>query len=187
MLFAHILLSILGWKKSPTSADPPTTSAVVIAYPHTCNMDGFLIWLISKIQRGFIASKGESYFAGVVVWCVGAIPIIRNKGNISQTDQIVKYLSENEGHLYIAPEGTRKRGTKIHSGFYHIAQKAGYPIVCGNLDYRTKEYSWRDPIDIADLSYEETVVKIAAYYRESGLENGGKHPEKTTPFAVKIE
>ena len=40
--------------------------------------------------------------------------------------------------LGISPEGTRKRVDKLRAGFYHIAKKAGVPIVPIGFDYANK-------------------------------------------------
>ena len=41
-------------------------------------------------------------------------------------------------HLAITPEGTRKANPNWKKGFYHIAMKAGVPIVVIGLDYEKK-------------------------------------------------
>ena len=40
--------------------------------------------------------------------------------------------------LGLSPEGTRKRVDKLRTGFYHIAKKAGVPIVPVGFDYENK-------------------------------------------------
>ena len=40
--------------------------------------------------------------------------------------------------LMIAPEGTRSANSEWKSGFWHIAHKAGVPIVLGFADYERK-------------------------------------------------
>ena len=128
--------------------------------------------------------KADNAFFRALCWLTGAIPISRTKGALSQTDQTAAFLGHNKAHLYVAPEGSRKRAAKIRSDFYHVARKTGRPIVCGNFDYRTKGYSFSEPFDVDELTFEQTLDVIGAYYRDAGLLESGRHPERTTPFAA---
>lgn len=183
-MFARLILSWLGWKQAAVCAPAPNVPCVVICYPHTCYYDGFLTILLAAIHYGYMAGKADNPFFRALCWLTGSIPISRANGGPSQTDQVAAFLWHSRGHLYVAPEGSRKRAAKIRSGFYHIARKTGRPIVCGNFDYRTKEYSFSAPFDVGELTFEETAQKIGAYYRDAGLLESGKHPERTTPFAA---
>jgi len=41
--------------------------------------------------------------------------------------------------IALAPEGTRKKVSKLRTGFYHIAKKAKVPIVPVSFDYGNKK------------------------------------------------
>ena len=49
------------------------------------------------------------------------------------------YHNSDKLVLAISPEGTRKIVAKWKTGFYHIARKAGVPILLLKLDYKNKE------------------------------------------------
>ena len=183
-MFAKLILGLLGWKEANHSTPNPEIPCIIIAYPHTCYYDGILTTLLTKIRTGHLALKADFIFFRFCCWLTNAIPIYKNRGSQSQSDQITEFLRHNNGHLYVSPEGSRPRASKIRSGFYHIARKSGRPIVCGNFDYRTKEYSFSEPFEVRELTFEDTVARIGTYYRDAGLLESGKHPERTTPFEI---
>lgn len=184
-MLASFILYCIGWKENIHSVPPSEKQyGIIVAYPHTCNMDGILTFLLAHKYRGFVATKADNVFLKFLTWLFGMIPIRRDKTGLTQTEQIIHFLSKNPGHFYISPEGTRKRGDKIRSGFYYIARATGYPIICGCLDYRTKKYSFSASIDVSELSYEETLSTLERYYRETGLNKGGKYPELTIPLQM---
>ena len=182
-MFALFFLRLLGWKPADASV-PLTDRSVTIAYPHTCYMDTIVAYFIACHLGGNVAAKVDTPFFRFVIWLFGMIPIRRTNGAVSQTDQIASALKKRPQHLFIAPEGARKRAAKIRSGFYHIAQKTGYPIICASIDYRTKTYSFSEPFDVSEHTFEETLGQLEAYYRETGLDQGAKHPERVTPLVL---
>ena len=69
---------------------------------------------------------------------VGGVPVNRGRRN-SLVDQMVDACNKSEVfHLAITPEGTRKANPNWKKGFYHIALKAGVPIVVIGIDYEKK-------------------------------------------------
>ena len=74
--------------------------------------------------------------------------------------------------LGLSPEGTRKRVNTLRTGFYHIAKKAGVPIVPIGFDYANRlvvvgEAFFAGNDEAADLK------KIIAFYANIK----GKKPE----------
>ena len=47
--------------------------------------------------------------------------------------------------LALAPEGTRSQVTNWRTGFYHMAVKAGVPIVMIGMDYSHREINIMEP------------------------------------------
>jgi 1-acyl-sn-glycerol-3-phosphate acyltransferase len=61
-------------------------------------------------------------------------------------DQVVeKFNSTDTFVLALSPEGTRKKVEKLRTGFYHIAHKAGVPIVLAGLDFGRKQITFSQP------------------------------------------
>ena len=185
-MFAALVLRLLGWKKDPSS-NVTTDHAVVVAYPHTCYMDTLLTLMLSFVYKGRVAAKADTLGFKLATIILGGIPIYRTKGKLSQTDQISNALLEKPQYLFISPEGSRSKVSKISSGFYHVAKKAGYPIICASLDFRTKTYSFSKHFYLDDMSYDDTLKRLQTHYHETGLIHGAKHPERVTPLALNMD
>jgi 1-acyl-sn-glycerol-3-phosphate acyltransferase len=74
--------------------------------------------------------------------------------------------------LGLAPEGTRKRVNTLRSGFYHIAKKAGVPIVPIGFDYENKRVVIGEAFFPGDDEVDD-LKKIIAFY--AGIK--GRSPE----------
>ena len=133
------LLGLAGWDIEPF---PDLEKAVVVAGPHTSNWDG-LVAVLSAATLGLTANimVKDSLFRwplGPVLRRLGCIPINR-KRNSGVVDQAVEQFSSRD-HLVlvVTPEGTRANAKKWKTGFYHIANRAGVPIVLAAADYAKK-------------------------------------------------
>lgn len=141
-LIASYLLKIAGWRTVGHIPDIP--QAVVLALPHTSNVDGIyaipsLFALDLKIS---IMGKHTLFkvpvFAQLLHW-IGVIPIDRdNKGSVLQAS-IDKFKTGEPLFLGLSPEGTREYTEKWKTGFYYLALGANVPILPVALDYKTKE------------------------------------------------
>ena len=141
-IIASYLLKIAGWRTVGHIPDIP--QAVVLALPHTSNVDGVyaipsLFALDLKIS---IMGKHTLFkvpvFAQLLHW-IGVIPIDRdNKGSVLQAS-INKFKTGEPLFLGLSPEGTREYTKKWKTGFYYLALGANVPILPVALDYKTKE------------------------------------------------
>ncbi len=140
-LLSKLIFKLNGWKVVGATDFPD--KCIVISAPHTSNWD-FLIGRCYAYIAGVAPKyliKGELFLPilGSLIKFNGGIPIYRNsKHNI--VEQVVNMFNDNT-HLILAlaPEGTRKQVKKWKSGFYHIADKAGVPILLLKMDYEKKE------------------------------------------------
>ncbi|MEX2511624.1 MAG: 1-acyl-sn-glycerol-3-phosphate acyltransferase [Cyclobacteriaceae bacterium] len=137
---------ITGWK---ISGEWPkgVKKAVLIAVPHTSNWDllyARAAFFIMKVPVKFTIKK--EVMVGPLGWLIkslGGIAIDRKrmpgKRKQTYTEAMIQMLNaQDELVIMVTPEGTRKYVPKWKSGFYHIAQGAGVPIVIGFLDYKNK-------------------------------------------------
>ncbi len=141
-IIASALLKAAGWRT--VGEIPNIPQAVVLALPHTSNVDGIyaipsLFALDLKIS---IMGKHTLFkvplFAQLLNW-IGVIPIDRgNKGSVLQAS-IDKFKTGKPLFLGLAPEGTRQYTESWKSGFYYLAVGAGVPILPVAMDYKTKE------------------------------------------------
>ncbi len=170
------LMKTAGWRT--VGEIPNISQAVVLALPHTSNVDGVyaipsLFALDLKIS---IMGKHTLFkvpvFAQLLNW-MGIIPINRtDKGSVLQAS-IDKFKSGEPLFLGLAPEGTRKYTESWKTGFYYLAVGAGVPILPVALDYNTKEVRFLSLIHpTGDI--EADLPKIYAQYQ--GVMP--RHPER---------
>jgi 1-acyl-sn-glycerol-3-phosphate acyltransferase len=75
--------------------------------------------------------------------------------------------------LVVPPEGTRAKVRYWKTGFYHIAQTAGVPIVLSYLDFGSKRLGL-GPLLIPSGNLDADMVTIKAFYAPIR----GKNPDQ---------
>lgn len=173
---ASALLKAAGWRT--VGEIPNISQAVVLALPHTSNVDGVyaipsLFALDLKIS---IMGKHTLFklpvFAQLLNW-IGVIPINRgNKGSVLQAS-IDKFKTGEPLFLGLAPEGTRQYTENWKTGFYYLAVGAGVPVLPVALDYKTKEIRFMSLV-YPSGDIDADLPKIYAQYK--GVMP--KHPER---------
>jgi 1-acyl-sn-glycerol-3-phosphate acyltransferase len=149
---ANFLLPLMGWQvESPL---PDVRQCVLVVAPHTSAWD-LPIGLVCAHALGLFARWQVAYMAkhtlfrgslGVFMRLTGGIPINRTAAH-SVVDQMAEAFQTHERlMLAITPEGTRKHTGYWKSGFYHIALKAGVPIVPAFLDYGRRVAGVGEPL-----------------------------------------
>ena len=141
-VIASMLLKMAGWRN--VGEIPNIPQAVVLALPHTSNVDGIyaIPSLFALDVNISIMAKHTLFkvpvFAQLLNW-IGVIPIDRgNKGSVLQAS-IDKFKTGEPLFLGLAPEGTRQYTETWKTGFYYLALGAGVPILPVAMDYKTKE------------------------------------------------
>lgn len=137
----RLTLFLLGWKVN--AEVPKFNKLIILGVPHTSGMDLVLLLATAYSLRIKVNWLGKNTLFipvfGDVLKFFGGIPVIRDK-KLDNVDNLVKKIKTMENlSLVIAPEGTRSYTEYWKSGFYHIASKAGIPVVMGYLDYAKKE------------------------------------------------
>lgn len=129
------------------------------------------------IQSGFLMKSDWFFFPlGSLFRALGGVPV--NRKERTQTVERIQQLLQQQGQMHIAitPEGTRSRGEKWKSGFYHIAQAAGLPIELAVIDYRQKELGIFEVFTpTGDLEAD------LAYIRSRFRAEQAKYPDQFTP------
>ena len=166
-IVASWLMKTAGWRT--VGEIPNISQAVVLAIPHTSNIDGVyalpnLFALDLKIS---IMGKHTLFkvpiLAQLLGW-MGIIPIDRgNKGSVLQAS-IDKFKTGEPLFLGLSPEGTRQYTKNWKTGFYYLAVGANVPILPVALDYKTKEVRFLSLVyPTGDI--EADLPKIYAQYR----------------------
>ncbi len=162
-----VYFKILGWKLSgPHPNDVPRK--VIIVVPHTSGWDfplGLLIKYYWKLRITFVGKKSlfkwplNQFFR-----MFGIIPIDRKSGQ-SAVDGIVQLFNQNKlDTIGLAPEGTRKKVSKLKTGFYRIATTLDIPVIMVKFDYQNKEVSFSAPKRL-NGEKEAEMKQIEDYFR----------------------
>ncbi len=138
--FGRWLFIKLGWRFEGNFPNVPRM--VVAVAPHTTNWDFFLgltILFALNLQGNWLGK--HTIFRWPVnglLRTLGGIPVNRTSshGLVSETATAIK--ASKKMILGIAPEGTRSKGAKWKTGFYHIAREANVPIVPAYFDFANK-------------------------------------------------
>ncbi|MDH5388870.1 MAG: lysophospholipid acyltransferase family protein [Gammaproteobacteria bacterium] len=181
---ARAFMAIMGW--NVTGKFPDDKKFVLIGAPHTSNWDFFLglaTIFIFRVKAQWLAK--DSIFiwpVGILLRSLGGIPIDRKNAH-GVVGQMADALTQSEQQvILLAPSGTRKKMPNWRSGFYHIAHQANVPIVCGSLDFKTKQAN----IGLSLLptgNIEKDMDKIRQYYKEINA----KYPEMETSVRLAEE
>jgi len=164
----------LGWKL--IGQFPNLDQCVVIVAPHTHWIDFFLGLLVRSLLAEEINYIGKkSLFKPPFGWFfrkTGGAPVDRSK-NSNTVDGVVELFKRHKRfRLALAPEGTRKKVDHLKTGFYHMAKRAGVPIVMVAFDFGRKQVKIAVPFHPTE-AMEEDFNKIHAFYK--GV--SGKVPE----------
>ena len=170
-----IFHTLCGWKIDvPYPADVP--KSVVCAMHHTSNWDfpiGIIIRPIMGVDIAFAGKSSLFFFPlGIFMKMLGGYPVDRTK-HTNFVDACVEIFNRKDSFkLCLAPEGTRTKVTKLKTGFYYTALKAGVPIVCCKFDWGTKTTGFSAPF-YPTGDYEADLPKILVFFKGTT----GKIPE----------
>lgn len=176
-LFLRLYWKFFGWKLVGELPQQYKSYVLAVA-PHTHWYDvmvGFAARNAMKIHHAKFLAKKELFIwpLGWVLKKMGGTPVDRN-AKLGMVDQAVALFKADEHFMLgLSPEGTRKRVDKLKTGFYHIAKKAGVPIVPIGFDYENKKLVIGDAFLCSD-DEEADFKKIISFYAEIK----GKNPNK---------
>lgn len=143
---------------------------VIIGTPHTTNWD-FVFFLGATAERGIKPSfmGKHTLFKWPMtrfMYDMGGVSVDRTAKGHNYVDQVVDaFAATYELALVIAPEGTRKATRPWRSGFYHIAMKAGVPLVPAWIEDKTRR-GGIGPAIMPTGDYAADLEKLLAYYQK---------------------
>ena len=178
---AGLFLRVFGWRKEGQLPDIP--KCVMIAAPHTSNWDlpVMLFFAFAFQTKLFFMVKDAVFrwpFGPLFRW-LGGIPIDRTKPNGVVEQSIQAFRDNDELIMVVPPSGTRSKVRYWKTGFYHIANGAGVPIMLGFLDYRRK-VGGVGPVVVPTGDIEADMQAVRAFYADIT----GKNPEKASLWTV---
>jgi len=148
-LLWNLFLHLLGWTIKG-SFPYHLNKCVVIVGPHTSSWDfvvGLALRSKLRLTHARFMGKAELFRGpfGFIFRKLGGFPVDRFQAH-NMVDQVVTLFNTHPSFvLVLSPEGTRKKVDRLRTGFYHIAKKAGVPIVMAGMDYGKKEASISEP------------------------------------------
>jgi 1-acyl-sn-glycerol-3-phosphate acyltransferase len=175
-MLSRLILGLFGWKIQNLIPDG-TKKAVIIAAPHTSNLDFFIgrlaYWKVGVDIKFLIKKEAFKFPYGGLLRMSGGIPVDRSRNN-KMVEQISEMMNQKDTFfIMITPEGTRKPNPHWKKGFYHIAMATGVPIAIGFLDYARKE-GGIGKILYPTGDYDKDIKVIKDFYRDKT----GRHPER---------
>ena len=181
---ARVLCKVLGWEYV---GFPGAPRVLFLASPHTSNWDAFYMILCAYAIGIRISWLGKDALfrtplLGWLLMRTGGIRVDRS-GGLDTVAAIARVFEGRESiYLGVAPAGTRSKRDHWKSGFYHIAQKAGVPVVCGFLDYRHKRGGCGPAVELTG-----DVTKDMDQFREFYSTIIGHTPENTSDIRLLSE
>jgi len=165
-LICGAYLRLGGWKMIGDWPDLP--KAVLLAAPHTSNWDGFNMLAAAGWYRIDLKWMGKKELTtgplGGLVRAAGCVPVDRDGRNDMVTQMAEAFGQTDNMILAISPEGTRAKTPGWRSGFYHIAHKAGVPVIFSVLDYGTRTIRISGFL-FPSGDYEADLVTIRSHYQ----------------------
>ena len=134
------VLALMGWRVEGEMPDLP--KFVVAVGPHTSNWDfvvGAAAMLALDLRLAYLGKHTlfRGPLAPLMRW-LGGIPVDRSSPHGVVGEAVEAFARMERRILAIAPEGTRRRGAQVKSGFLHIARGAGVPVAFATWDYATR-------------------------------------------------
>ena len=142
---------------------------VMIGVPHTSNWD-FVFFLGAVSEMGIKPSfmGKHTLFKWPMtrfMYDMGGVPVDRSAKGRNYVDQVVDAFARSDNlALVVAPEGTRRASRPWRSGFYHIAHKAGVPLVPAWVEDKTGR-GGIGPAIMPSGDYAADLEKLLAYYQ----------------------
>lgn len=176
-----LFLQLMGW--SLKGAFPHHIKrCVLIVGPHTSNWDfvlGIAFRSKAKISYAKFLGKAELFKGpfGFIFRKLGGFPVDRFEKH-NMVDQATALFKNQETFvLCLSPEGTRKKVERLRTGFYHIAKKAGVPIIMAGMDFSNKQVFFSAPLyptDDEDADFQE-IYQFFAPIKGKNPEQGMSH------------
>ncbi len=184
---ARLLLRLMGgWEMH--GEIPTETKAVMLAVPHSTNIDGLLLVLLVKSvgldAQWMVKDTWTKGPIGFLTRRVGAVGVNRGAPGGLVGQMAERFSTEDEFRLLVPPEGTRSKVEHWKSGFYRIAVEADVPVIPAYLDYSTKRGGF-GPALMMTGDIPSDMDAIREFYGDPS--RMAKHPEKIGPIRLKDE
>jgi len=170
-------LRLRGWRLA--GEVPPLRKYVVVLAPHTCNWDFPLAMLAASGYGIRLSWLGKhTIFRWPVARLlrgIGGIPVHRERHDGMVRQVVEAFAASDTLVIGMTPEGTRTATPHWKSGFYHMARRAGVPIVLASLDRPTRRITL-GPVVMPTGNPAKDMEAVRAFYAGTR----GIHPHKAS-------
>ena len=174
-------LRLRGWRLA--GGAPPLRKYVVVLAPHTCNWDFPLAMLAASGYGIRLSWLGKhTIFRWPVAGflrAMGGIPVHRERHDGMVRQVVEAFAASDTLVIGMTPEGTRTATPHWKSGFYHMARRAGVPIVLASLDRPTRRITL-GPVVMPTGNSAKDMEAVRAFYADAR----GIHPHKASPVRL---
>ncbi len=134
--------------------------------PHTSAWDfplGLLVRSAAGMKVSFVGKDSlfKPPFGFIFRW-LGGYPVDRSKSTNFVQAAVRIFREKDRFALVLAPEGTRKKVTRLKTGFYYIAQQAEVPIILIQFDFARRQVVFSDPLYPTDMDMD--MAKINRFF-----------------------
>ncbi|WP_336985504.1 lysophospholipid acyltransferase family protein [Altererythrobacter aquiaggeris] len=155
-----------GWKLDGHLPDIP--KYVIAGAPHSSNWD-FVFFIGATAEEGIQPNfmGKHTLFKGIMrnfMFDMGGISIDRRKRANAVEQVAEEFARRDKLALVIAAEGTRSSNGEWRSGFYHIAEAAGVPVVPAWVCNKRRILGFGPPVWPTG-DYPADLARIAAFMR----------------------
>lgn len=178
-IYSFFFHKVAGWQIKGEL--PELNKYLIIVAPHSSNWDfpvGLAVRSIRRFDAKYLAKKELFRFPfGKLFRSLGGYPVDRSK-KTNLVDAVAELYQRHERFIVaMTPEGTRGYVPHWKTGFYHIAVKAGIPIVMSAIDYGTKTVEFSPPL-FPSGNLEADMKKIAQFYIDKKGKNAKLWPDQ---------
>lgn len=157
---------------------------LIVFGPHTCNWDFPLAMLAAAgfgIRLRWLGKHTIFRWpVGGFLRRIGGIPVHRERHEGVVGQIAAAYAAADSLVIGMTPEGTRAATPYWRSGFYHMAQAAGVPIVLASLDRPSRRITI-GPVVVPSGDPAGDMMAVRAFYTGAR----GIHPARAS--AVRLE
>ncbi|MGF7215151.1 1-acyl-sn-glycerol-3-phosphate acyltransferase [Spirosoma lacussanchae] len=164
---ARWLFKIWGWRI--VGPVPTVPKGIWVVAPHSTNWDfpiGLGIRPTIHIWIQYLAKSSLfTWYAGWLFRALGGKPVYRDKSNNMVDATASLFRESDELHICIAPEGTRSNVSRLKTGFYYIALKAGVPLILVGFDWPRKLVLLSEPLYVTG-DYERDMLPFYQFFSQ---------------------
>lgn len=169
---SKLIYKVIGWEVNKEKAlSLWEDKNVMIAFPHTSILDTFVtmvgIFILKKKSYTFIKKEAFFWPLSWVLKMNKSIPVDRNSSSGIVSQIVDEFNKRKKFSVCIVPQGSRKKGSKVKTGFWHIAKQANASIICWYFDRENKRCLCLGKIHPGE-SLDKDLELIQALYDEVG-------------------